>query len=318
MPNGNILVVIYEEISPEDAVGIGWNAGNGEKVWSDGVIEIKPDLKNGSYELVWRWRFANHIIQDVDQAAPNYGVVAEHSERIDAHFPTNYSPMNIVRQHINGIDYNPELDQILLSSFIYNEIWIIDHSTTIEEARGSTGGRRGKGGDLLFRYGNPAAYNAGAEKDRIFLKQHDANWIDRGLPGAGNILVMNNNTEFSPAMLGPGFQGGAAAVAQEQLKGVSNVHEIRPTMRQQGSYVVENGQYNAEKIWFWEDPAFFAPFQGGARRLPNGNTLLSNTVARTVVEVNAGGKMVARYAGPAPTFKSFKFSRERVADLLNQ
>ena len=51
------------------------------------------------------------------------------------------------------------------------------------------------GGDLLFRYGNPLAYDSGTEEDRLFLKQHDANWIDEGLPGAGNILVHNNNME---------------------------------------------------------------------------------------------------------------------------
>ncbi len=318
MPNGNILAAIYEEFSPKNAAAIGWTAGKGKKVWSDGVMEIKPELENGSYELVWRWRFADHIIQDLDETAPNYGVVAEHPERIDAHFPKNYAPMNTVRQHINGIDYNPELDQVLLSSFIYNEIWIIDHSTTTVDARGSKGGRRGRGGDLLFRYGNPAVYDAGTEKDRIFLKQHDANWIDRGLPGAGNILVMNNNTQFSSAMLGPRFQGAAAALAQEQLKGISNVHEIRPITDQQGNYVITDGQYDAEKTWFWEDPEFFAPFQGGARRLPNGNTLLSNTVRRTVVEVSPQGRMVARYLGPAPTFKSFKFSRKKVIGALNQ
>jgi hypothetical protein len=170
----------------------------------------------------------------------------------------------------------------------------------------------------LFRYGNPAVYDAGTEKDRVFLKQHDANWVDRGLPGSGNILVMNNNTQFIPAMLDPGFQGAAAALAQEQLKGVSNVYEIKPVMDQQGNYVIKDRQYDAEIIWVWEDPEFFAPFQGGARRLPNGNTLLSNTVRRTVVEVSPHGKMVARYLGQAPTFKSFKFSRKQVINLLDQ
>lgn len=321
MPNGNILVLLYEEFTAEKAAAIGWTAKEGGKVWSDGVMEINPNLTDGSYEVVWQWRFADHIIQDLDQNAANYGVVAEHPERIDCHFPVSYAPTNMVRQHLNAIDYHTELDQILISSFVYNEIWVIDHSVTSEQARGSEGGRFGKGGDLLFRYGNPAAYDAGTEEDRVFLKQHDANWIDVGLPGAGNILVMNNNTQLKPGSMLTRNRplGAAAALAQGQLKGTSNVHEIRPFMDQESNYVIgEEGAFLVENIWFWEDPSFFAPFQGGARRLPNGNTLLSNTVRRSVLEVNPAGKIVARYLGPAPTFKSFKFSRERAADLLGK
>jgi len=327
MPDGNILVLIYEEISPRDALANGWSAGEGKPVWSDGVLEIKPDYGDGSHDLVWQWRFIDHIIQDRDRNAPNYGVIAEHPERIDAHFPKSYAPTNSVRQHINSIDYNPELDQILLSSFIYDEIWVVDHGTTKKEASGSTGGRSGKGGDLLFRYGNPAAYDRGTDDDRVFRKQHDANWVDAGFPGAGNILVFNNNTDLRGLGPGPGgagadpggWGGTAAAIAQEQLKGISNVHEIRPAINALGEYQRNNGQgFEAERVWYWEDKDFFAPFQGGARRLPNGNTLLSDTVKRRVWEVAREGDVVVRYAGPAPTFKSFKYSRDRIGHLIGK
>ena len=315
MPNGNVLVLIYEEISPKQAAAAGWTAGKGKMVWSDGVLEIKPDLENKSYEIVWYWRFIDHMIQDQDAKAANFKTIADHPEKIDGHFPKSYAPMNAVRQHLNSLDYHPGMDQIVVSSFIYNEIWVIDHSTTIEQAAGSTGGRRGKGGDLLFRYGNPAAYARGTEKDRLFQNQHDANWIDEGLPGAGNILVFNNNTSTrSIARVGTG--GAAAATAQEQLKGISNVHEINPTI-DNGRYVIgKAGTFEAKQIWFWEHKDFFAPFQGGARRLPNGNSLLTDTVGRRVWEVAPDGDVVVRYKGPAPTFKAFKYSAEQVANVL--
>src|SRR5690606_15913622 len=92
----------------------------------------------------------------------------------------------------NAIDYNPQLDQIMISTREFSELWIIDHSTTTAEAAGHTGGRSGKGGDILYRYGNPAAYNRGTRADQKFFYQHDAQWIEPGLPGAGNILVFNN------------------------------------------------------------------------------------------------------------------------------
>ncbi|SMP79219.1 Arylsulfotransferase (ASST) [Neorhodopirellula lusitana] len=315
MPNGNLLVLIYEEISPKEAAAAGWSAGKGKTVWSDGVLEIKPNLDNSSHEVVWYWRFIDHMIQDQNTKAANYGVIADHPERVDGHFPKSYAPMNAVRQHLNAIDYHAGKDQILVSSFIYNEIWVIDHSTTIEQAASSAGGGRGKGGDLLFRYGNPAAYARGSEKDRLFQNQHDANWVNEGLPGAGNILVFNNNTDTSSiARVGTG--GAAAAAAQQQLKGISNVHEISPTV-DDGRYVMgKAGAFEAKSIWFWEHKDFFAPFQGGARRLPNGNTLLTDTVGRRVWEVASDGDVVVRYKGPAPAFKAFKFSAEQVANLF--
>jgi hypothetical protein len=309
MPNGNMLVLIYEEISPEEAAAAGWTAGNGKSVWSDGVLEIKPDLNSGSFEIVWNWRFIDHMIQDQDANAANYGVIADHPEKIDGHFPESYAPMNAVRQHLNSLDYHPGLDQIVVSSFIYNEIWVIDHSTTLEQAAG-------KGGDLLFRYGNPAAYGKGTEADRIFQKQHDTNWIDEGLPGAGHILVFNNNTGMD-AVSRVSLSGRGAAAFQEQLKGISNVHEISPAVDQEGYVIGETGAFEAKPIWFWENSEFFAPFQGGARRLPNGNTLLTDTVGRRVWEIAPDGEVVVRYKGPAPSFKSFKYSPDEVEAILN-
>ena len=103
----------------------------------------------------------DHLIQDFDASKANYGEVAEHPELIDLNFrlseTTNYrDPSDWI--HSNGIDYNPELDQIVLSPSNFSEVWIIDHSTTRTEAAGSNGGNSGKGGDLLYRWGNPRAY----------------------------------------------------------------------------------------------------------------------------------------------------------------
>ncbi len=322
MPNGNILILTYTSFSAEEAAAIGWDIEGAATALSDGVVEVRPNFQDGSAEVVWEWHFHDHIIQDRDPDAPNYGVVADHPERIDAHYPESYAPIDQIRQHLNGVDYHPELDQVVLSSFIYNEIWIIDHSTTSEQAAGSTGGRSGQGGDLLFRYGNPAAYDMGTSDDRVFLKQHDANWIDAGLPRAGNLLIFNNNVQIGTGLAGMGMgamgaMGANALQAQRALRGVSNVHELRLRPAEDGHYPREPGQpFAAEQAWFWEDPEFFAPFQGGARRLPNGNTLLTDTVNEYAREINADGETVAEYFGSAPSYKTFKYSREQVADLL--
>ena len=84
--------------------------------------------------------------------------------------------------HVNAVCYNPELDQIMLSVHSFSEVWIIDHSTTTEEAASHSGGRRGKGGDLLYRWGNPRAYRSGTRADQRLFAQHDAHWIAQGCP----------------------------------------------------------------------------------------------------------------------------------------
>jgi hypothetical protein len=38
-------------------------------------------------------------------------------------------------------------------------LWVIDHQTTTAQAASHTGGRYNKGGDLLYRWGNPQTYD---------------------------------------------------------------------------------------------------------------------------------------------------------------
>ena len=79
----------------------------------------------------------------------------------------------------------PSLDQIALTVRGCNEIWILDHSTTTKEAAGHTGGKHGKGGDLIYRWGNPAAYGRGTMRDQQLIQQHDAEWIPAAPPEQG-------------------------------------------------------------------------------------------------------------------------------------
>lgn len=144
MPNGNILLIAWETITAEEALAAGMRPDqlpDGDTLWPDHIVEIDPKTD----EIVWKWRVWDHLIQDYDPSLPNYGVISEHSERIDI----NYNDQRVLGdwQHSNSIAYNADLDQIMLSVRHFSEIWIIDHSTTPEEAAGSTGGRSGMGGD---------------------------------------------------------------------------------------------------------------------------------------------------------------------------
>jgi hypothetical protein len=121
---------------------------------------------------------------------------------------------------MNSLDYNPALDQIVLSVRGNDEIWIIDHSTSKAEAAGHTGGRSGKGGDLIYRWGNPAAYKRGTVGNRLLIQQHDAEWIPDGYPGAGHITIFNNGYD----------------------RGWSSIEEIVPPVDADGRYLLAPGK----------------------------------------------------------------------------
>jgi hypothetical protein len=92
----------------------------------------------------------------------------------------------------NSVSYNEELDQIMLSIHNFSEVWIVDHGTTTKESASHSGGRRDKGGDLLYRWGNPFAYRNGTKADQRLFAQHAADWIAPGLAGTGHMLIFNN------------------------------------------------------------------------------------------------------------------------------
>jgi len=121
----------------------------------------------------------DHLIQDYDPTRDNYGVVADHPELVDVNgWVEAGKSIHPFWNHMNSIDYNPDEDQIVLSVRGSSELWVIDHSTTSAEAAGHTGGRSGKGGDLLYRWGNPETYDAPGSQ--MLFDQHDAQWIEPG------------------------------------------------------------------------------------------------------------------------------------------
>ena len=280
LPNGNILMISYDYKTLEEAIEAGLNPISGG-VTPDKIIEVRPTGPT-SGDIVWEWHVWDHLIQDFDPSKENYGVVADHPELIDI----NYGPGSWDWNHINSVDYNEEFDQILLSVHSFSEVWVIDHSTTTQEASGHTGGRSGKGGDLLYRWGNPAAYRAGTPSDQKFFGQHDASWIDPGCPGAGDILVFNN---------GFGRPEGR----------YSSVDEIVPPVNDTGHYFLAPGAAYGpdEQVWVYtaENPmSMYSILLSSAQRLPNGNTLLCSGSQGLFLEVTPEKQVVWRFTNLLP------------------
>jgi len=185
--------------------------------------------------------------------------------------------------HTNAVAYDAAHDLIALSSPELCEVFVIDHSTTTAEAASSSGGRRGKGGALLWRWGNPARHGAGDERDQRLFRQHDPSWLAPTASGALRLLVFNNGSERP-------FEDDRSAVLELEL----------PFERARGFLVPERGPHGpARPVWRFEDPTrFFSAFVSGAQRLQNGNTLVCSGAAGRVFEVEANGQVVWEYLNP--------------------
>ena len=284
LPNGNILIIAWEYINSTEAEEKGKILSNksskqlgSSSVWPDKVLEIKP-VGNDDAEIVWEWSFWDHTIQDVDEAKNNYGNISEHPELLDINFGNEQDWL-----HCNGIDYNHILDQIVLSCKSSNEIYIIDHSTTTEEARGSTGGNSGMGGDILYRYGNPENYGRGDFNDQLLFGQHDARWIEEGYPDAGKLMIFNNGN-------GRNVSYSSVDVINLPFNGTN--------------YDIENNQsFGPENLsWTWDiGTDMYSPIISGSTRLANGNTLITVGVQGTFIEVDYQGNIVWKYISPVST-----------------
>ena len=280
LPNGHVLALMVERKTREQAMAVGFDERQlrDEYLVPDAVVEIEPVYPNGG-KIVWEWHVWDHLIQNSDQAKPNYGDPAAHPERVDVACNGRATPA--FWNHMNSLDYNAKLDQIVLSARGCNEIWIIDHSTTAIEAAGHAGGKQGKGGDLIYRWGNPAAYGRGTMSDKQLIQQHDAEWIPDGSPGAGHMTIFNNGYD----------------------RGWSSIEEIVLPMDAAGHYLLEPGKaYGpAKPVWHYEAKNradFFSSEISGAQRLPNGNTLICAGIVGNLFEITPTGEMVWQYVNP--------------------
>lgn len=280
LPNGDVLMIAWENKSYAEAIAAGRNPSRLDTaLWPGEIIEVKPIGSSGG-DIVWQWHSWDHLIQDFDSTKANYGDVSKHPELIDINYGSTIEDW----LHINSIRYNPERDEILLSAHNFSEIWVIDHSTTTAEAAGHSGGREGKGGDLLYRWGNPQAYRAGTAADQKLFSQHDARWIDSGLVGQGDFLIFNNDHGAPP-------------------NAYSTVDEITPPINSNGDYYIDStGQYGPNFLtWSYEASppvSFYARNISGEERLPNGNTLICDGTAGRFFELDNSENIVWEYVNP--------------------
>lgn len=263
LPNGNVLALLWKAYPASEWIALGRDPEmTAPSVWATCIQEIEPTGSEGG-NVVWQWEAIDHVVQHFDETKPNYHPPSDRPHQIDVNYAT--SPNGADWLHANSIDYNPELDQILVSIRGFSEVWVLDHGTS--------------DGDLLYRWGNPQAYGRGTASDRTLYKQHDAHWLDNG-----QIMTFSNGNDRPEGEF-------------------STVERFTPAMTPEGTYPIDNAQAWSPVSSDWRYPEtfeadFFAPTTSGAQLLPNGNVLITEGNQGDIREVDEEENVVWRYVNP--------------------
>ena len=277
MPNGNVLLIAYERKTAAELTAAGCTQSF--EIWPDKIVEVAPVGATGG-NIVWEWHAWDHLVQNVNPAKANYQTsIIDHPELLNINFSTVKDWM-----HVNGVSFNPMLNQIAISSHALSEIYVIDHSTTTAEAASHSGGNSGKGGDILYRWGHPAVYSATGTQ--ILKIVHDAHWIPEGSPNAGYLVGYNNQGISTNAscvdIVAPPYNGYNYSVTPGMA-----FTPLSYTSRQ------ASGGYNSN--------------MGNSQQLPNGNMLVTIATAGTIKEFNAAGTLLWSKIATGSVPKSFRY-----------
>jgi len=300
LPNGNILCIVWDRYTKLEAFLQGKDTtGSSSFLWSEKIVELEP-VGTDDAVVVWEWKLWDHLVQDFDMSKPNYGVVSASAELVDLnYFPGMAGGPDWI--HLNSIDYNPNLDQIILSSHTFSELWIIDHSTTTAEAATNTGGDSGHGGDLLYRWGNPQSYQRGTPLTKTYFGQHHATWIPEGFPNEGKIVVFNNGLSR------PGT--------------FSSIDIIDPPLNETNTYdlPIDAAYMPLDVEWRYTatDPSdFYSSNISGVYPLSNGSFMITNGTSGLFFEVDAAKEIQWSYINPVHIGGTFSQGDSPTSNLV--
>jgi hypothetical protein len=286
LPNGNFLVLVRDVYTNTEMFAVGLDSSFPEETLQlERILEIEP-IGTDDASIVWEWKLFDHLIQDFDVTKPNYGIVSDNPQLLNVNYNDGDGSNPI---HANAMDYNEDLDQIAFSARNLKEVFIIDHSTTTLEAASSSGGLYGKGGDFLWRWGNPEVYNQGTFADRKLGRQHDIKWITEG-PFEGKMSVFSNE----------GYGNNISA---------SSVHIIDQNGNN-GVYTLDSGKFLPDDyLWSWDDTimgiVMNSATRSGFQTLANGNGLINESFKGRITEIDNSGNVIWVYIIPVSANTNF-------------
>ena len=208
--------------------------------------------------------------------------------------------------HCNSMDYNQQLDQVVINS-VHGEFYVIDHGNTFvkNDSAASVALAASAAGNFLYRFGDPYKYGQGLapsfstnpEKTTTGNKQiggaHDIQWIKPGLQGEGNFMIFNNGqnlyemtpqsyiVEINPFLNSSGVKG--STYVDPPTAGYNIVSPANSNLMK------EKKNISKQVVWSYSsknNTSFFSTIGSSAQRLPNGNTFICAMNSGHFFEVN--------------------------------
>jgi hypothetical protein len=256
LPNGN-TVVLSNLTRPVAGFKL-------PQLLDDVIYEVNP-----AGEIVWQWQAGDHV--EEFGFTPEQLKLLRNTDDPDYLHVNNLKVLGPNRWFAAG-DPRFAPDNLLLDARNANFVAIIDRQS----------------GQVVWTLGPtfPAIPKGAAGRkvprpvDQI-SGQHDAHLIPEGLPGAGNLLVFDNQ--------------GPAGYPQAELPttGGSRVLEIDPTTK---TIVWQyTGEDSGAPSW-----SFRSTHISAARRLPNGNTFIDEGQSGRLFQVTREGDIVWEYVNAFP------------------
>lgn len=258
-------------------------------------ITIHPLFDDALYEvdwegnLTWEWHLWEHYDQLGFSEAAKQAIYENYVGRVpdvgSDYMHTNEASHLGPNKWYDSGDLRFDPDNILIDSRSSNIISII--------ARHDHPKGQWKEGDIIWRVGPDYSYGHPEYKLGQIIGQHQAHLIQKGLPGAGNILLFDNG-----GMAGFGsFMPGLKPMVSNKLREYSRVLEFNPvTLEVVWEYACPQPKLDSEGNVV--EPVCFSAFVSGAQRLVNGNTLVCEGQSGRVFELTPNKEIVWDYAVP--------------------
>jgi hypothetical protein len=280
----------------------------------DTLVEV-----DASGTIVWEWCFFDHLVQDLDPAKSNYvgagKTIADHPGRLNINLAGH--PLKGDWLHLNSVDYNPTLDQLVFNS-VQGEFYVVDHGGTFAagDPAASIAKAASTAGDFLYRFGDPVRYGQGTPpavladwtQSTSGTKQlggaHGVCWIEPGLSGAGHFLIFSNAqylSEHTPQSYVLEIDPFVGATGTNTGRYVNPPAAGYTTLKFPAVTDKTPRQLSRQVTWQYYSRSSLTLFSNigcNAQRLANGNTLICADTYGYVMEVTPEGEAVWDYIMP--------------------